>query len=47
MSSQSAAVLRFVKLTDKALTLPNGSTKAAGFDTKRTYDATVYTRGKE
>lgn len=47
MPPESAAVLRFVKLTEKALTPKKGSPKAAGFDLRSAYDATVPARGKE
>jgi hypothetical protein len=35
MPSESATILRFVKITEKALTPKKGSPKAAGFDLKR------------
>jgi len=35
MPSESAAILRFVKLTEKALTPKKGTPKAAGFDLRR------------
>jgi hypothetical protein len=35
MPSESAAVLRFVKSTEQALTPKKGSPKAAGFDLRR------------
>jgi hypothetical protein len=35
MPSETGAVLRFVKLTEKALTPVKGSVKAAGFDLRR------------
>jgi hypothetical protein len=35
MMSERPAVLRFVKLTDKALSPVKGSAKAAGFDLRR------------
>jgi hypothetical protein len=35
MMSETAAVLRFVKLTDKAMSPVKGSAKAAGFDLRR------------
>ena len=47
MSSKRAAVLRFVKLTANALTPTKASPKAAGFDLKSAYEATVPARGNE
>lgn len=47
MPSESARVLRFVKLTEKALTPKKGSAKAAGFDLRSAYDMMVPARGKE
>jgi hypothetical protein len=35
MPSESAAVLRFVKLTEKALSPKKGTAKAAGLDLRR------------
>jgi len=35
MPAESASILRFVKLTEKALSPKKGSAKAAGFDLRR------------
>lgn len=42
----SSPVLRFVKLTEKAITPTRGSAKAAGLDLYSTYDTTVPAGGK-
>lgn len=45
MLPEGVEVLRFVKQTDKALSPVKGSAKAAGFDLRSAYDATVPARG--
>jgi dUTP pyrophosphatase len=47
MTPKSEAVLRFVKLTQNALTPTKESPKAAGFELRSEYDAKVPARGKE
>ena len=46
MTSQSNAMLRFVKLTENALTPTRGSSKAAGLDLCSPYDTTAPAIGK-
>lgn len=45
-SSQSKDVLRFVKLTENALTSTRGSPRAAGLDLHSACNTTVPARGK-
>jgi len=45
-ASQNNAVLRFVKLTENALTAKRGSSRSAGLDLRSAYDTTVPARGK-
>jgi dUTP pyrophosphatase len=47
MSSESAAVLRFVKLTENALTPMMESPKAAGFDLRSAYGNMISATRKE
>ncbi|KDR07209.1 deoxyuridine 5'-triphosphate nucleotidohydrolase [Zootermopsis nevadensis] len=46
MPSETEVILRFVKLSEKALAPLKGSAKAAGFDLRSAYDVTVPARGK-
>ncbi|GLH05393.1 hypothetical protein R5R35_013450 [Gryllus longicercus] len=46
MPGEARTVLRFAKLTDKALSPTKGSTKAAGFDLRSAYTVTVPAKGK-
>ncbi|KAJ9575700.1 hypothetical protein L9F63_007459, partial [Diploptera punctata] len=46
MPSEKIAILRFVKLTEKAFAPVRGSAKAAGFDLKSAYDTEIPARGK-
>jgi dUTP pyrophosphatase len=46
MSSQSDTFLRFVKLTENALTPTRGSLTAEALDLRSAYDATVPARGR-
>nr|CAD7586745.1 unnamed protein product [Timema genevievae] len=47
MPSETHAIIRFVKLTENALSPIKGSAKAAGYDLRSAYDLTVPARGKE
>jgi hypothetical protein len=47
MPSENTAVLRFLKLTQNALTQTKATPRAAGFDLRSAYDATVPAREKE
>lgn len=46
MESTTKCVLRWAKLTDKALEPIRGSKRAAGFDLRSAYDVTVPAHGK-
>ncbi|XP_043288799.1 protein N-terminal glutamine amidohydrolase-like [Venturia canescens] len=46
-SNGAACVLRFTKLTDKALSPSKGSAKAAGYDLRSAYDYVIPAHGKE
>lgn len=46
MPGEAKTLLRFAKLTDKALSPSKGSAKAAGFDLRSAYTVTVPARGK-
>jgi len=47
MSSESVAVLRYVKLTENALSPTKKSPKAAGLDLRSAYDVVIPGGGKE